>query len=73
MRIDHDLCSGARNCQHRYGEVFVVDRGKAWIRPGVDWPDVDVDRLRDVEDGCPWGAIEVVGPAAAAPGRLDGP
>jgi ferredoxin len=67
VRIDHDLCSGTRNCQHRYSEIFVVDHGKAWLRSGIDWTDVDVSRLRDAEDGCPWGAIEVEIPPGSAP------
>jgi ferredoxin len=59
VRIDHDMCSGTRNCERHYGEVFVVDHGKAWIRGDTDWPHVDVLRLREAEAACPWSAIEI--------------
>ncbi len=59
VQVDHDLCSGARTCQQRYAEVFVVEGGKSWIRPGIDWADVDIERLVDVESECPWSAVTV--------------
>lgn len=59
VRIDHNMCSGTRNCERHYGDVFIVASGKAWIRGDTDWLHVDALRLQEAEDACPWSAIEV--------------
>jgi ferredoxin len=59
VQVDHDMCSGTRNCERQYGEIFTVERSKAWVRGDVDWSKADVERLRMVETACPWAAIEI--------------
>ena len=59
VRIDHGMCSGTRNCERLYPEIFVVDEAKAWIRGDADWGQADAERLQTVESTCPWAAIEV--------------
>ena len=61
VHIDHGMCSGTRNCERLYPQIFVVDQAKAWIRGDVEWDLADTDRLRTVESSCPWAAIEVDG------------
>jgi ferredoxin len=36
VHIDHGMCSGTRNCERHYAELFVVDGGKSWLREDVD-------------------------------------
>jgi ferredoxin len=58
VSIDHGMCSGTRNCERGYPEVFSVHDGKSWLRDDVDWSEVDGGRLQEAEEACPWTAIE---------------
>jgi ferredoxin len=57
------MCSGTRNCERYYPDIFVVNRDKAWIKSGIEWASADVALLKEVESACPWAAIEVEAPA----------
>lgn len=59
VRVDHDSCSGTAHCQQSMPEVFVVINRKSHVRSDLDWAAVDVDRLHEVVDACPWFAISV--------------
>jgi ferredoxin len=59
VRVDHDTCSGTAHCQQSMPDVFVVINRKSHVRGDVDWSSVDVARLHDVVEACPWFAISI--------------
>jgi hypothetical protein len=40
-------------------EVFVLINRKSHVRADVDWSTIDVARLAQVAESCPWFAITV--------------
>jgi ferredoxin len=64
VTVDHDTCSGTAHCQRSMPEVFKVINRKSHVRSDVDWSAVDIARLRQVVEDCPWFAIAVTETAA---------
>ncbi len=60
VEIDHSTCSGTAHCQQSMPNVFVVRNRRSHVRADVDWESVDIDRLNDTVEACPWFAISVM-------------
>jgi ferredoxin len=59
VEVDHSTCSGTAHCQQSMPNVFVVKNRRSHVRADVDWESVDIDRLNDTVEACPWFAISV--------------
>ena len=60
VEVDPNLCAGVSACEATCPEVFEVKGGRSFVKVDVVPPELEA-RCREAVEGCPMGAISIVG------------